>query len=150
MPLQIELTSAWTAERMADVLPSVRACLHKFITEFPDEFTEDFLLGEVIAGRRLLWVVYDDKEPTRALLAILTERKVNNATGNRLVEITAIGGERIREALPLLSVIEEWAAENGADETFVMGRFGWIPLLAERGYQKKAVILKKRLTARGE
>ena len=145
MPLQIELTSGWSPERMADVLPSVRACLQKFVAEFPDEFTEDHLLGEVIHGRRLLWVVYDVATPNRAVLTILTEKKTNNATGNCLVEITAIGGERIREALPLLEHIEEWAAQNGADETFVIGRFGWIPLLAERGYAKKAVILKKRL-----
>ncbi len=147
MPLKIELTSAWTPERMADIWPSVLFCLRKFVSEFPTEFSENHLINEVVAGRKLLWIVWDENRPERAVLTVLTETKRNDATGALFVEITAIGGERIREALPLLSEIEDWAMRNGASETIVIGRFGWIPLLCERGYAKKAVILKKRLDA---
>jgi hypothetical protein len=143
--LRIENTHDWEQARMSDVLPSVLACIRRFVTEFPEELTEDYLISEVMLGRRQLWVVYDEADPNTALLAVFTESKTYDATSVAFIEIVGIGGERIREALPLIDEIEEWAAEQGAQNSMIIGRFGWIPLLKERGYQKKAVILKKPL-----
>ena len=130
---------------MLAVLPSVRACIQRYVDEFPDELSENCLLGDTVVGSKQLWVVYDDAAPDTAILSVFTENKQYEATGARFVEIVGIGGERIREALPLIAEIEQWAEERGAESTLVVGRFGWIPMLRERGYQKKAVILKKAL-----
>ena len=143
MPLHIENTHDWPMERMAGIYPSILACIRLFVAEFPDEASEEHLLSEVMVGRRQLWVVFDEDEPDTALLAVLTECKQFDATGLAFVEIVGIGGERIQEALPLLDEIEQWAEKLGITMSVVIGRFGWIPLLKERGYEKKAVILKK-------
>ncbi len=130
---------------MAKVFPSVLGCIRRFVAEFPDEMSEEYLINEVMSGQRQLWVVTDDAQPDTALLAVFTESKSYRATGVVFVEIVGIGGERVREALPLIEHIEQWAKEQGAQHAMIVGRFGWIPLLKDRGYHKKAVILKKAL-----
>lgn len=145
MALKIELTSGWAPERMADVWPSVLACIRKFAAEFPDEVSENSLVAALIQGRQQLWVVYAEEEPLSAVLAVITEAKINTDTQKRHIEITAIGGERIREALPLLETIERAAVEDGANRSVLIGRLGWKPLLRERGYSIKAVLMEKRL-----
>lgn len=143
--LRIENSHEWSPSRLLAVLPSVRACIQRYVAEFPDELSENCLLGDTIVGNKQLWVVYDEADPKTAVLAVFTEWKKYDATGAEFIEIVGIGGERIREALPLIAEIEQWAEEQGAESALVIGRFGWIPMLKERGYQKKAVILKKTL-----
>ena len=145
MPLKIENAHSWSQERMALVFPSVLLCIRRFVTEFPDEMTEEYLITEVMAGRRQLWVVYDEDKPNVALLVVITEIKTYTPTSIKFVEMFGVGGERVREALPLIEHIEAWAEERGAQHALLVGRFGWIPLLKDRGYSKKAVILKKPL-----
>jgi hypothetical protein len=145
MALKIELTTYWEPERMLEVWPSLLTCIRRFVNEFPEETSEQHIIDQVLAGRRQLWVVYDEEDAKTALLAVLTESKTFDATGRTFVEIVGIGGERIREALPLIADIEQWAVEHGIESSMVIGRFGWIPMLKEHGYEKKAVILRKRL-----
>ena len=145
MSLKIENAHSWSQERMAGIFASVLACIRRFVAEFPDEMSEEFLINEVMSGKRQLWIVYDEAKPNTALLAVLTECKQYEATGSAFIEIVGIGGERIQEALPLIEHIETWAFAQGMQNAMIIGRFGWIPLLKERGYQKKAVILRKAL-----
>jgi hypothetical protein len=145
MGLKIENAHSWSQGRMAAVLPSVRECIQRLVVEFPDEISEEFLLTEAMCGRKQLWIVYDEAHPNTALLAVFTELKNYTATGIGFIELMGIGGERIREALPLIEHIETWAEAQGAQSSMIIGRFGWIPLLKDRGYSKKAVILKKPL-----
>ena len=145
MSLKIELTSDWELERIEAIWSSVLACIRRFVNEFPEEATETQIIEDILSGARQLWVVYDEDQPTTALLAVMTASKEFVATGVSFVEIVGIGGERIREALPLIDNIEQWAEKQGAKGAIIIGRFGWIPMLKERGYKKKAVILKKVL-----
>ena len=130
---------------MEPIYPSILACVRKFATEFADVTNENYLFTNVLASNLQMWVVYDTDDPNKALLVLFTELKVNEALGTRFVELTATGGERVREALPLLKHVEDWAVAHGANEVRIVGRFGWIPVLLDHSYVKRAVVLTKKL-----
>jgi len=145
MALVIENTHGWEdPDRLLQIWPSALANLRKFIAQFPDEVTEDFLIHNILSGRRHLWVVFEEDKPDDAVLCVLTEIKSNDATGKIFVEVAGLGGHRIHDCLPLVSEIEDWAAENhGAEEIMLIGRLGWRRVMSKHGFTESAVLMKK-------
>jgi hypothetical protein len=145
MPLQIENTHAWSdPARIGRMWPSILANLRKFIAQFPDDVTEEFLINSIIEGKRHLWVIYDEASPDVAVMVILTEIKCNDATGKHFIEAAGLGGNRMKECLPLIEQIEQWAAdEHDASESLLIGRMGWRRVMGDFGYRESAVIMKK-------
>jgi hypothetical protein len=56
-----------------------------------------------------------------------------------------VAGEHIREWLHLLSVIEEWARQNGCTRIEGNGRAGWERLLKRQGWRAVQVTVVKEL-----
>ena len=144
MSLRIEDINTWTAERIADALPSIITCAKRVVAEHPHQLTLASLFHAVMSGQTVLWIVSDDKRPAEAVLAVFTTLRHYEATGVAFIEITGIAGMDINEALPLLDVIEAWGADHGAYLSSVHGRPGWERLLKPRGYTKQTVTLTKQ------
>lgn len=144
MAYKVELTHRWDIHRMQPCYASIRYCLKRFADEFPEETTEDFLWEQICTGQRLMWAAYEESDPNKVLLVAVTVDQINEATKRKVVECVAMGGDHLREVLkPVVKAVEEWAKEHGCDGARVIGRFGWIPVMKEFGYRKKAVILEK-------
>lgn len=96
----------------------------------------DFAIVErdVLAGRDLLWLAYE--EPT--IHAAATTSLVNG-----VCEIVACGGENLKAFLPLLNDLEQFARDEGCKAVRIIGRKGWQRIL--KNYKQKAVILERPL-----
>lgn len=145
MALKLENVQAWTPERITAAAPSILACIQRCVDEFPTELTVEWLVGDVQAGRREMWIVFDEDVPDVAVLVGFTEFRHYYATGHPFIEVCGLGGARAREALPLLAEIQAWGKANGAKACHVVGREGWAKLLQDQGYTKKSVTLKLEL-----
>lgn len=140
--LTIRLTTTMTAEEMAPLWPGIVSCLEKYCARFSDEESVGHILEQCASGQRQLWLVQD--ETGRVILTPITEIVTIEATGKRQLLFAECGGERLREAMPLMREIEEWAKrEHGITEAQFIGRKGWTKLLEPLGYRATAVIWRK-------
>jgi hypothetical protein len=143
--LQIANIRSWTPERIAAASPSLLACIQRIVDERPDEVTVAWLLGEVLAGRQVLWVAFDEAAPDMVVMAAFTAIQHYLATGYTFAKVIGLGGAGIDEALPFLDEIERWAKANGAQCIEESGREGWVRVLAKHGYRRKSTTLTKAL-----
>lgn len=144
MALTIRLSSSMTVDEMAPLWPGINACLERYCRRFATYETVSNIVRECAEGRRQLWLVTD--EAGRVILTPITEIVTIDATGKKQLLLAEVGGERLRECMPLLKEIEEWAArEHGVTESQLVGRKGWKRLLEPLGYAKAAVIWRKGL-----
>lgn len=144
MTLSIKLTSEMTAEEMTPLWPDIMRCFETYCSRFKDDETVENMLSQCSNGRRQLWIIQD--ESGRVILAPITEIVKIDATGALRFVCAEIGGERLQEAMPLLSEMERWAAEEkGCTEFELIGRKGWQRLLAPFEYEFAASIYRKTL-----
>ncbi len=144
MTLSIRLSSSITADEMAPLWPDIVACLERYCRRFASYETISNIIKECTEGRRQLWLVSD--ETGRVVLTPVTEIVTIDATGKRQLLLAEVGGERLRDCMPLLKEIEEWAArEHNVTESQLVGRKGWKRLLEPLGYAEAAVIWRKGL-----
>lgn len=142
MTLTIRLSTTMTAEEMAPLWPGVVSCLERYCRRFSDEETVGHILEQCMKGQRQLWIVKD--ETGRVILTPITEIVTIDATGKKQLLLAEVGGERLRECMPLLAQIEAWAArEHGVTESQLVGRKGWKRMLEPIGYKPVAVIWRK-------
>lgn len=99
-------------------------------------------------GDRQLWMAFDAPDMVRALMAVTT-RLVAFGSGRRKCEIAHIGGDDIARWLGFLPVIEGWARGQGCCGMRLIGRRGWVKVLAQYDYADSAVVVEKALDAPG-
>lgn len=142
--LKITLTTKLTAQQMAPLWGDIHCCFQKYVDRFPDETIAN-MMSEVVSGKRQLWIVQD--ETGKVVLTPITEIVTVNATGDKILVFAEVGGERLRDALPLISVIEDWAVEtHGVKEAQFPGRTGYRKILDRYGFKEKTVIFTKQLS----
>jgi hypothetical protein len=132
-----------TQEEIAPHWNDILACFEKYVERFPDHETVENMIGEVVTGKRQLWIVKD--ETGKVILTPITE--INTLpTGKRIITMCEIGGERLQDSLPMLCHIEQWAADtHGVTESQFPGRTGYRKLLGNYGYKEHTVLFTKPL-----
>jgi hypothetical protein len=144
MALTIELTTDWSPEKIAPHWNDIFRCFSKYVERFEGEETVVGMFDAIMSGKRQLWVVKD--ETGRVILTPITETRVNDATGEVVVRMAEIGGERLQEAMPLVEEIERWARdEQGATTIELIGRKGWERLLKPFDYAPYVQIYRKAI-----
>lgn len=134
----------WDEAQIAPHWPEIIACLEKYCARFAREETPQHMLAEVAKGDRRMWLVLDEND--KVVLVPITEIETLCATGLKQLLCAEIGGSRLKEAMPLLAEIEQWAKENhAAERARFVARKGWTPLLEPLGYKAKAIIFEKEL-----
>lgn len=97
-------------------------------------------LGDLIEGRRLLWIVLSGDGGGIASAA--TTIIYASATGKRC-RIAACGGAGVRDWIGAIADIEAFAKAEGCTEIELEGRRGWQRLLPD--YQARSVTIAKAL-----
>lgn len=95
--------------------------------------------ADVLAGRSLLWVVWNGSVIDAAAATIL----INSEIGKVCI-ITACGGDDMKRWLSLIGQIESYAGSEGCARVRIYGRKGWLRVL--QGYQQQHVIMDKMLS----
>lgn len=123
-------------------VPAIKANFEKLQKRFPTDMTVQSLLGEVLEGRKELWLVLDGD---RVLATACTAIETVNATGVRIARLMDLAGENVKAwAEPVAATLEAWGDENSVDFYAVEGRPGWGLILEKIGYRKHAVLWRKQ------
>lgn len=123
-------------------VPAIKGHFERLQKRFPTDLTVQSLLDHVMSGRRDLWLVLDGEN----LMAVaMTAVETVDATGIRIGRLMDLAGENISAwAEPLNKALEAWGTENGVHYYAVEGRPGWGRIIEPLGYQKHAVLWRKR------
>ena len=142
--LKLVDSTQWTAEQMEPHWPAIVACLEKYCARFPMEETPQHIMHDVMNGNRQMWLVLDEDD--NVVLVPITAIETHDATGMAQLLLAECGGSRLKEAMPLLADIEQWAKENhSAGRARFIARKGWTGYLEPLGYKAKAIIFEKEL-----
>jgi hypothetical protein len=141
--MKVVNTSSWPYEKVAAYGAEITAAFGKLRDRFPREVTIEHLFGEIMLGRRVLWLILTDDDEFVSF--VLTMVQVNEATGLKTMVIPSFAGDEGLETVPLISELEEWGRQQGCDESLVYGRRGWKPALAKEGYSLDMAIFRKPL-----
>ena len=99
--------------------------------------TFDSVEDDVMTGQALLWLIWNDKIQGAAVTQVtLTEK-------SKVCMIVACGGVDMRDWLPLIEKIENYARNEGCDAVRILGRKGWMRVL--KHYSAPSVVLERRL-----
>jgi len=110
----------------------IRPALEDTLTDF------DIVSTDVLAGRNLLWLVWDG---TEIYAAVVTSLVIAN--GRKSCIIVACGGRGVDEWLHLISKIEDFARAEGCQSMAIMGRAGWHRKL--KAYRVTSTTIEKGL-----
>lgn len=135
MPSRAELICVDPAQ-VGHFWPHVEPLLRPAIENMRLSSFED-VEGEILCGCGLVWIAWDEKIKAAASTTL---QKIN---GELICVLTACGGEDMREWLPLLAKIEDYAKAEGCKSLRIFGRCGWLRVLD--GYRKTAVVIEKDL-----
>lgn len=141
--MRVELTQDWPFERVAAYGPQITAAMVKLVGRFPSEFTVKSLFEGILSGKNQLWLILDDDDGFLAF--VMTEIRVNDATGHKSVLVSELAGEGGADVVSLIPTIEEWAKEQGAADLRPMGRRGWEKALRKQGYALDLCLYRKEL-----
>lgn len=99
----------------------------------------DDILDQLERGDRQLWVAVTHE--ARIVAAMLTQILITRH--GKTFNLMRCGGSELKEWLPLLAQIEQYAKSVGCDSVLVTGRLGWRGVL--RDYKVVSVTLEKRI-----
>jgi hypothetical protein len=124
--------------------PDITACIEKYCHRFHEEETPQHVLDEVAQGHRRMWLVLDEND--KVVLVPITSIETIAGTGMKQLFLAECGGERLKEAMPLLREIEVWAKqEHGVERARFIARKGWTDYLIPLGYKARAIVFDKEL-----
>ena len=92
----------------------------------------------VLIGCGLVWIAWDGEK-----IAAAASTTLQRVGSDLICVLTACGGRDMRQWLPLLGRIEDYAKDEGCKALRIFGREGWQRVLD--GYDRKAVVLEKEL-----
>lgn len=146
MAFQVLNTQDWSFDRLAPYTKDITAAMHKLAERFPYDVDVPTLANEIMSGHRVLWLILD--ADNRFVSFCLTCTTVASGTNTKIVTLTSHAGAEGLACVPdMCRVIEEYAAEQGADMSAAEGRRGWARELAKHGYEEYCVVFRKRLRA---
>jgi hypothetical protein len=124
-------------KRVQEVWPAVRHLITKAVLRTNLSHTAD-IEYDTLHGDGLLWLAWDGRTVKAAATTVLTETDANT-----VCILTACGGEDMRQWLPLLAKIEDYARAEGCGCVRIYGRKGWARVLTD--YRIEHVILERSL-----
>jgi hypothetical protein len=123
-------------KQVAEIWPAVSALIKPALTDGLTDY--DTVAHDVIAGRALLWLVWDGVDIHAAAVTALS---VSN--GRKFCTIVACGGRELPKWKFLIGRLEQFAKDEGCRSIVIMGRRGWAREF--KAYQLVSVTLEKEL-----
>ncbi|GAA5105532.1 hypothetical protein GCM10023261_05040 [Bartonella jaculi] len=142
MNFRIYNTQQWSAEQMAPYLDKVIKSISYFQKKFPDDYTIEMILKDILKGEKLLWIIVDEQEN---FLAHVTTELQKLVTGALRAVIVTLGGKGGAPLTKLIPQIEAYYKEKGAKELIIIGRRGWEKSLKSHGYFVNLLEYRKQL-----
>lgn len=133
-----------TLNEIMPLWPDIMACIAKYCERFEDEETPQHIIDQISYGLRRMWLVLN--EEGKVVLVPITAIETIEGTGLKQLFLAECGGSRLKEAMPLLDEIEQWAKrEHGVSRARFIARKGWTDYLQPLGYRPTAIVFDKEL-----
>ncbi|CAF27727.1 hypothetical protein BH09320 [Bartonella henselae str. Houston-1] len=142
MSFRIYNTQKWSAEQMAPYLDKVIKSIAYFHKKFPDDYTPQTILNDILKGDKLLWIIVDEQENFMAHVTTELQKLVTGALRAVIVTLGGKGGAPLTKLIPQ---IEAYYKEKGAKELIIIGRRGWKKSLKSHGYFVNLLEYRKQL-----
>lgn len=91
----------------------------------------------ILIGCGLVWIAWDGSIKAAASTTL------QRIGPDLICVLTACGGHDMKDWLPLISKIEDYAKAEGCKAMRIFGREGWVRVLD--GYEKTAIVMEKAL-----
>lgn len=140
--MRVEDTTHWSTADIARHGPAITQSLRRYAEAFPDDVTVEGLAGEIMIGAKTMFAVMDGDD---VLSVVLVSTVVYPMTGRKVCILHDFGGDRGAEALPLVSVIEDWAREHGCTTMETVVRPGIARRFRDFGYVGEMRVIRKAL-----
>lgn len=125
---------------LAQVWPDIASWIAGVVDRSDGRWSIEMIATSFLTGDWQLWVVWDG-EAVAAVVA--TELYTYNSTGMKLARVVMTTGQHAAKWAHLISEIEAWAVEQGADKIELMARKGWVKHMP--AYKMTHVLLEKDL-----
>lgn len=114
------------------------------LSKSPDTWEDYYTLNDIVQGvlnlEYRLWIGFEGREPKLAALTSVVRYGARS-----VAYVDWVGGERVKEFLPHLTFIEDWALEQDCSRVEIKGRPAWLKLLGPLGYEQSHVVLGKNI-----
>ena len=115
--------------------------VRKLITKTNDDVLNDNdIKGYLLNGDYTLWVAID--EESKDVVAAMTTEFAYYPR-DKVCRVVTLAGERMKEWIGNLDMVEDWAKEQGCNYLDMYGRRGWIKVLPD--WKEDSVLLRKKL-----
>jgi len=120
---------------------SVWDSVKNLITKTNDDVLNDNdIKGYLLNGDYTLWVAID--EESKDVVAAMTTEFAYYPR-DKVCRVVTLAGERMKEWIGNLDMVEDWAKEQGCNYLDMYGRRGWIKVLPN--WKEDSVLLRKKL-----
>jgi len=120
---------------------SVWGSVKNLITKTNDDVLNDNdIKGYLLNGDYTLWVAID--EESKDVVAAMTTEFAYYPR-DKVCRVVTLAGERMKEWIGNLDMVEDWAKEQGCNYLDMYGRRGWIKVLPN--WKEDSVLLRKKL-----
>ena len=120
---------------------SVWGSVKNLITKTNDDVLNDNdIKGYLLNGDYTLWVAID--EESKDVVAAMTTEFAYYPR-DKVCRVVTLAGERMKEWIGNLDMVEDWAKEQGCNYLDMYGRRGWIKVLQD--WKEDSVLLRKKL-----
>lgn len=125
-------------DKVEAIWPHVAGFLNAAFMNGRGDDTPDSLKADLIAGRDVLWVVWDG----RGLLCAATT-KIYQAPRRKICLVTACGGREMMRWVNFIEDLAAYAKHEACDVIRVEGREGWKAML--RDFTQPFIVLERAL-----
>lgn len=137
-------TAQWPPEHLLNLPSKVAGWIQDALDKGNGERTLQDVFSEILQNKKQLWVRSEEEEFTTAAVT-----QVIDTPQKRICEITYLGGVAAKNTgfdfLDGISVIEDWARENGCTDITAIGREAWVRALRHLDYEKRYTTVGKKL-----
>ena len=126
-------------EHAKQAWPLIQPYLESLADRFPEDWPIDVLKQQIAEQYVVVWVIWDETNKRCHGLG-LTELQTK-PSGRKALHIHAVG-ENHKDWVHLITELEKYGTEQGADMIEVVGRRGWEKSLTDYSKQQLALFTK--------
>lgn len=126
-------------DRVAAVWPHLAHIIHRLEAAAHGKYEAADLEAACVSGKMQLWLATSDDRKTPMTVA-LTE--IVDYPRQAIGRVVGCAGTGLKDFMPFLRDLEEWAKTQGCKGMQAVGRDGWIKALPA-GYRKAAVVMER-------
>ncbi len=130
-------------ENIQQVFPMAKDSIDKALKYSGNHFTLDDILNSLVAGDMQLWVLWNEKKKQNFQGCGVT--KIIKRTNTKVLNIFIVTGRNRKQWQDKISVLEDYAKQQGCTHIETYARPGWSRILKNKQYKITHYILEKKL-----